>query len=155
MLEALISFLGGSAFRMIWGEVSAWFSKRQDHRNEVERMRLQADLEDRAHERNQAALRLQSELGIKLVEAKADAAALEADAAAFARAMENAWKPSGIFAIDAWNGAIRPAAATIVLALWILKLNSQGWVMSDWDVTLSGTVLGYFFADRTLGKRGR
>ena len=31
MFTALFSFLGGSAFRMIWGEVTAFVSKRQDH----------------------------------------------------------------------------------------------------------------------------
>jgi hypothetical protein len=155
MFEALFSFLGGSVFRMIWGEVSAWYNKKQDHQFEIERMRLQADLEDKAHERMQASLKLQSELGIKTIEAQAEAAALTTDAQAFADAMKDAFKPTGIYWVDVWNGIIRPAAATIALLLWILKLNVQNWVMQDWDITLAGTVLGFFFADRSLGKRGR
>lgn len=155
MLEALFSFLGGSVFRMIWGEVSSWYNKKQDHQFEIERMRLQADLEDKAHERMQASLRLQSELGIKTIEAQAEAAALTADAEAFANAMKDAFKPTGVYWVDVWNGIIRPSAATIALGLWILKLNTQSWTMQDWDLTLTGTVLGFFFASRELSKRGR
>ena len=45
MLSALFSFLGGSVFRMIWGEVSAYLTARQQHSQEMDRMKLQADLE--------------------------------------------------------------------------------------------------------------
>lgn len=155
MFEALFSFLGGSVFRMIWGEVSAWYSKRQDHQFEIERMNLQAQLEDRAHDRMQASLRLQSELGIKTIEAQAEAAALTADAEAFANAMKDAFKPTGVYWVDVWNGIIRPASATIALGLWVLKLNTQNWVMQEWDITLAGAVLGFFFANRELSKRGK
>lgn len=155
MLEALFSFLGGSVFRMIWGEVSAWYNKKQDHKFEIERMRLQTEMDDKAHQRTQEALRLQNELGIKTIEAKAVADVAVAEADAFANAMREAFKPSGWAAVDIWNGIIRPSAATIALALWVLKLNSQGWKMDDWDITLAGTVLGFFFADRSLGKRGK
>ncbi len=155
MLEALFSFLGGSVFRMIWGEVSAWYNKKQDHKFEIERMRLQTEMDDKAHQRTQEALRLQSELGIKTIEAKAVADVAVAEADAFANAMREAFKPSGWAVVDVWNGIIRPSAATIALALWVLKLNAQNWQMQDWDITLAGTVLGFFFADRSLGKRGK
>lgn len=155
MLEALFSFLGGSVFRMIWGEVSAWYNKKQDHAFEIERMRLQNDLDERAHVRTQEALRLQNELGIKLVSAKAEADVATAEADAFAKAMENAFKPSGYAFVDIWNGIIRPTAATIVLALWVAKLMAQNWKMDEWDVALAGMVLGFFFADRSLSKRAK
>lgn len=155
MLEALFSFLGGSVFRMVWGEVSAWYNKRQDHAFELERLRLQNDIDDRAHQRNQEALRLQNELGIKTIEAKMEADVATAEADAFAKAMENAFKPTGWAVVDVWNGIIRPSAATIALVLWCLKLSSQNWKMEEWDITLAGTVLGFFFADRSLGKRGK
>lgn len=155
MIEALFSFLGGSVFRMIWGEVSAWYNKRQDHAFELERLRLQNELDDRAHQRTQESMRLQNELGIKTIEAQAVANVATAEADAFVKAMENAFKPSGYAAVDIWNGVIRPSAATIALVLWVLKLNAQSWKMDDWDITLAGTVLGFFFADRSLGKRGK
>lgn len=155
MIEALFSFLGGSVFRMIWGEVSAWYNKKQDQKFEIERMRLQSELDDRQHQRTQEALRLQSELGIKTIEAQAVADVATAEAEAFTRAVEQAFKPSGWAVVDIWNGIIRPSAATIALLLWVLKLNSQQWKMDEWDITLAGTVLGFFFADRSLGKRGK
>jgi hypothetical protein len=155
MIEALLSFLGGSVFRMVWGEASAWLNRRQDHRHEMERLTLQRDLDDRAHERSLEALRLQHDLGIQTVRVKADADVAVAEAGAFSRVMEAAFKPTGITLVDAWNGVIRPAGATIALGLWVLKLHAQGYVMDGWDVTLCGTVLGFFYADRSLGKRGK
>lgn len=155
MIEALFSFLGGSVFRMIWGEASAWINKKQDHAFEIERMRLQNDLDDKAHQRNQETLRLQNELGIQMVEAKGQADVATTEAEAFNALIQNAFKPTGYAFVDVWNGIIRPSAATIALVLWCLKLSNQGWKMDDWDVTLAGTVLGFFFADRSLGKRGK
>lgn len=155
MFEALFSFLGGSVFRMIWGEVSAWYNKRQDHQFEIERLQLQAQLEDKAHQRMQDSLRLQNELGIKTIEAKSHAEELTAEAEAFAIAMKEAFKPTGIAWVDAWNGIIRPSAATIALSLWVLKLSVQNWKMDEWDITLAGTILGFFFASRELSKRGK
>jgi hypothetical protein len=155
MLEALFSFLGGSVFRMVWGEISAWYNKKQDHAFEIERLRLQGDLDAAQHQRTQEMLRLQSELGIKTVEAKAEADVAVAEADAFTKAIENAFKPTGWAIVDIWNGIIRPSAATIALVLWVLKLNSQNWLMQEWDITLAGTILGFFFADRSLGKRGK
>ena len=43
MISAIISFLGGSVFRMIWGEVSTWVTAKQNHAQELERLRLQAN----------------------------------------------------------------------------------------------------------------
>jgi len=155
MIEALFSFLGGSVFRMVWGEVSAWYNKRQDHQFEIERMRLQQDLDAAQHARIMESLKLQADLKMQVVAAQAEANVATAEADAFAEAMKNAFKPSGYAFVDVWNGIIRPSAATIALCLWVLKLNSQNWNMQEWDVTLAGTVLGFFFADRSLGKRNK
>ena len=154
-IEALFSFLGGSVFRMVWGEVSAWYNRKQEHKHEIERLRLQTEIHDRNHQRNLEALRLQNDLGIKTIEARAEADVATTEAAAFARVMESAFKPTGYAFVDVWNGVIRPSAASIALGLWVLKLNAQNWTMAEWDITLAGTVLGFFFADRSLGKRGK
>lgn len=155
MVEALFSFLGGSAFRMIWGEVVAWKNKKLDHDQELERMRLQSDLDDKAHQRTQEALRLQAQLGIQTIEAKAEADVSELEAAAFTAAMGEAFKPSGVKIVDVWNGVIRPFAASLALYLWFRKLDGQNFTMTDWDYTLVGTILGFFFASRELAKRGK
>lgn len=155
MFASLFAFLGGSVFRMLWGEVTSFVNKAQDHKFELERMRLQNELEDRAHQRTQEALRTQAELGIKTIEAQAESNVLTAEAEAFANAMKEAFKPTGIHWVDTWNGVIRPAAATLALTLWALKLASQGFTMQDYDKEITGVVLGFFFADRSLGKRGK
>jgi hypothetical protein len=155
MLAALVSFLGGSVFRMVWGEVSNFVNKRQDHTFEIERLKLQSDMDDRAHQRTQEAIRLQSELGVKTIEAQAESNVLTAEADAFTEAMKNALTPTGIYWVDTWNGVIRPAAATIALIMWVSKLWSQNFVMQAYDMEITGVVLGFFFADRSLGKRGK
>lgn len=155
MIEAIFSFLGGSAFRMIWGEVVAWKNKKLDHEQEMARMQLQAELDDKAHQRTQDALRLQAQLGIQTIEAKAEADVSELEAAAFNTAMGEAFKPSGIKLVDVWNGVIRPFAASLALYLWFRKLDGQNFTMTDWDYTLVGTILGFFFASRELAKRGK
>jgi hypothetical protein len=58
VISALVSFLGGSIFRTIWGELSVWITARQDHAHEIERMRLQGDLDAAAHARNLDAIRV-------------------------------------------------------------------------------------------------
>lgn len=155
MISALLSFLGGSVFRMIWGEASAFINKKQDHKHEVELLRLQADLDDKMHQRTLEAQKAQAELGIKTIEAQAVAAVDKSEADAFGMAVANAFKPTGYSIVDIWNGVIRPCAATIVLLLWVLKLVANKFVMDDWDRELGGAVLGFFFADRSLGKRGK
>jgi hypothetical protein len=150
MIEAVLSFLGGSAFRMVWGEVSAYFVKKQEHSQEVERMRLQGELDDKSHARNLESMRLQSELGIKQIQVKADSDVAIEEAVAFTEAIKQSYKPSGIAWIDAWNASIRPQYAEVALILWGLKLYQQSFVMDSFDIGLMAVIPGYFFADRTL-----
>lgn len=153
MFAAIFSFLGGSAFRMIWGAVSDFIDKRQEHAHELERMRLERELEDARHERDCARLRLQADLGVKeiMVQADADVARLETEA--FVEAMKSAQRPTGIRVVDIWNGIVRPLIATICVVLWVMALNEAGWKMGDWDREIVGVVFGFFFASRELAKR--
>jgi hypothetical protein len=34
VITTILSFLGGSVFRMLWGEISSWMNKQQDHAHE-------------------------------------------------------------------------------------------------------------------------
>ena len=43
MITALLSFLGGNVFRMIFGEVIAYLNKKQDHAQEIDRLKLLID----------------------------------------------------------------------------------------------------------------
>jgi hypothetical protein len=152
-MSALLTFLGGSVFRMLWGEISSFINKKQDNAHELEMLRLQSELDDAAHKRTLEQLNLQASLGVRTIEVQKDADVARAEADAFSVAMSNAFKPTGFVLVDVWNGVIRPSAATIVLVLWSAKLAGQGFVMDGWDKEISGVVLGFFFADRTLGKR--
>ena len=155
MLSAIISFLGGSAFRMVFGEVSHWITAARDHKREVEMMRVQGELDAAQHQRNMESIRLQSELGVKTIAVQAQADLSKLDADGFYSAVSQAMKPSGIFLVDLWNGIIRPLCATIAIMLWVKALGNQGWAMAAWDMEMVAAILGFFFADRSMGKKGK
>lgn len=154
-MGALLSFLGGSAFRMIWGEVSAYFTRKQEHSQEVERMRLQEELDANRAVRQLEQLRLSAELKLTEIRVAGDVESEKLAGAAFVEAMKVANRPTGIWWVDAWNGCIRPSMATVALLLWVLALYQAGFAPTDWDKELIGGVLGFYIADRTLGKRGK
>lgn len=155
MISALFSFLGGSIFRMIWGEASAYLNKRQDHAHEVEMLKVQKELDDARQVRDLEQMRLANELGLKTITVQKDAEMAQAEVDAFSRAIEAAAKPTGIKWVDAWNGAIRPSYASVALGLWLVKVAAQGFKMDAFDAELLAVVAGFYFADRSLGKRGK
>lgn len=152
---ALISLFGGAAFRAIWGEVSTWLNNRQEHAQEMERMKLQADLDAAKSAQQLNALKVQSDLGIKTIEVQHAAAMDQADADAFTLGLKAAGAPSGVKWIDGWNSAIRPAFATVALFIWLQLLHTHGWVAVAWDLDMVGSVVGFFFADRSLRHAGK
>jgi len=155
MMGALFSFLGGSVFRMIWGEVASFVQKKQDHAHELEMSRLQADLEAGRHARDLERVRLQSDLKVTEVKVMGDVAIQGKEMDAFIEGIKAAAIPTGVKWVDAWNGTIRPAAATVALCLWVFALAKAGFITNDWDRELVGVILGFYFADRSLGKRGK
>lgn len=155
MITTLLSFLGGSVFRMLWGEISSFLNKRQDHEHEVERMRLQSDLDAAQHTRQQEAVRLQAELGIKTVQVQAEARVDEAEADAWLAAVRGTTTVIGVQFIDAWNGGIRPMVATWSIIMITLHFAQTGWVLDDNGWGLCGAALGIYLADRALFKRGK
>lgn len=155
ILSALFSFLGGSAFRMIWGEVAAWLNKKQDHAYELQRLEAEGRMEAARHERDMERVRLQADLKVAEVKVVGDAAVSQLEAQAFVEAMKNSQKPTGVKWVDAWNGSIRPAMASIALLLWVFALAKAGFVTGDWDRELIAGILGFYIADRTLAKRGK
>ncbi len=155
MFSTLISFLGGSVFRMIWGEVSSWWTARQDHKHEIERMRLQGELDAAQHGRNLEAIKVQAELGVKTIQVQAEADIGRIDADMFSRAVESTGRGTGITWVDAWNGVIRPLLATECMVLVSLHFYSKGWVLDDRGWELAGAALGIFVADRVLFRRGK
>lgn len=155
MLSALLSFLGGSAFRAIWGEISQAWTKYQEHRHELALLEIQARMDADRHSRNLEAIRVQAELGVKTIEVQAEADAWRGEVEAFARGVELTGKSSGVRWVDAWNGCIRPALATLCMLLWALHVWRSGGVLDDQGWALLGAALGIYVADRTLAKRGK
>jgi hypothetical protein len=154
MITALLSFLGGNVFRMIFGEVIAYLNKKQDHAQEVERMRLQADLDAAQHERNLKAITVQAELGVKTIQVQSEAAIGEIEAAGWLEAVKATAIKTGVAWVDAWNATIRPGVAT--WAIVMITLHEFGVIaLSDNTIALSGAALGIYLADRSLMKRGK
>lgn len=155
MFSALFSFLGGSAFRMIWGEVSSFFQKKQDHQFELERLRLQGAMEAAQHERNLEAMRVQSELGVKVIEAQRDAAVVQLETDAWLAAVKDVGRQTGIKFLDIWNGSVRPLLATLAILVVVAEVVATGFILSDWHKELVAAILGLYVADRSLSKRGK
>lgn len=158
-MGAVLSFITGSAFRMIWGEVSSWLNARQEHKHEIERMRLQGELDSKQHERNLAAQKQQAELGYKTIAVQADAEVSRIETEAWRGAIERMQQPTGVTWIDGWNGTIRPSYATGSLILWLWyefsHMAANAWVISAFSLDLIAIVIGFYFADRSLKKRGK
>ena len=154
-MMAILSFLGGNAFRLIFGEVAAYFTKRQEHAQEVERMKMQGELDAAQHARNLESIRVQSDLGVKTIQVQRDADLDRRDVDAWAAAVSDVGKTTGIKFLDIWNGSIRPALATMAMAIVVFQVAKNGFVLGDWDRELVGAILGIYVADRHLSKRGK
>lgn len=154
MISALVSFLGGSVFRMLWGELSAWLTKAQDHKHELDRMHLQAELDRSQHQRHIESIRVQAELGVKTIQVQAEAAIGELEAQGWVEAVKGTTKTVGIKWVDAWNAVIRPGVAT-----WAVLMMTAGelglMLLSDNTLAVTGAALGIYLADRNLMKRGK
>jgi hypothetical protein len=151
----ILSFLGGNAFRLIFGEVMAFINKRQDHALEIERMKMQGQLDAEQHARHQEAIRTQAELGVKVIQVQRDADLDRIDASAWAEAVASVGKQTGIKFLDIWNGSIRPLLATLAILVVVFEIMRNGFVLSDWDKELVGAILGIYVADRSLSRRGK
>lgn len=154
-MSALLSLLGGATFRAAMSQIMGWLNKRQEHAQEMDRLKLQEQLDAANHARNMESLKLQSDLGVKEIRVKADAAVSEAEAQTWRETVAAAQKPTGIWIVDVWNGVIRPSFATLVLFLVLLQCHRDAWAMTPWVMDLSGVVIGFYFVDRSLRKQGK
>lgn len=155
MIAALLSFLGGNIFRMMFGEVVAFLNKRQEHTQEIDRMRLQAEIDAAQHGRNMESIRVQAELQVKTIQVQAEGAISQIEAEGWLEAVKGTTKTVGIWFIDAWNGVIRPFVATWAVVMISLHFAQNGWVLDDNGWSICGAALGIYLADRSLFKRGK
>lgn len=155
ILSTILSFFGGSAFRMLWGEISSYLTKKQDQKFEMERMELNGQLESAAHMRNIESLRVQAELGIKEIQVTGETKISEIEVDAWREAVKATTKKTGYYFIDVWNGIIRPFVASWAIVMISIDFSQKNWVMDDQGWMLSSAALGLYLADRALFKRGK
>lgn len=150
----ILSFLGGTAFRWLFGEALDFFKKRQELLHEMELMRLNHEQERDKHQWQQEAIRAHAEMGIKVIEAQSEADERRGAAEAFLAAVQGVNKASERQDwIGAWNAAIRPFLATV--AIVALLGESMGWMtLSALFAEVSCAVLGVFVGER-IRARGR
>lgn len=154
MLTALISFLGGNVFRMIFGELMAMWNKAEDHKHEMARIELQNKIDAEQHERNLQAIELQADLQVEVIRVQSDANIQQIDAEAFLEAGKATSVKSGVAWVDAWNSIIRPAVATWSIVM--ITANELGWLtLSETTLAIAGASLGIYLAARDLFKRGK
>lgn len=152
--STLISFFGGSVFRMIWGELSSFITKWQDHKQELDRIRLQEDVDKAQHARNMESITKQAELQVKTITVQGEVDVAKLDAEGWLSAVKDVGKQIGIAWVDAWNAVIRPAVAT--WAIGMLTLDEFSVItMSTRTEEICGAALGIYLADRMLFKRGK
>ncbi len=154
-MGALVSFLGGSVFRLIFGEISSAWTAHQEHKQELARMECQMKIDAQAHADNLESLRLQSELGVKEIRVQGEIDLQKLDSEMFRDAVNLTGKLTGITFVDIWNGIIRPALATLCLWLLVSYFYKHGWELDKNGWELVGSVLGVYVADRQLMKRGK
>lgn len=153
-MSALLSFLGGSVFRMIFGEVVSFLNKRQDHEFELERIDKQAQVDAAQHERMTAMVKLQADMGVKVIEAKSEAAIGELEAQGWLSAVNAVGKQIGVVWLDAWNASIRPGVATWSVVMMTLA-EFGAFHLSDNATSVCSAALGIYLAERSLFKRGK
>jgi hypothetical protein len=139
---------------MIWGEVSAWLTKRQDHAYEMDRMRLQADLDERAHQRRMESVRFEAEQQVKIIHVQAEAAVGQLEAEGWLEAVKATGRKVGVAWVDAWNAGIRPGLATWGIVMLTLEAFALAQI-NEGTASVIFAALGIFVADRTLGKKGK
>lgn len=155
MIETLLSFLGGSAFRMLWGEIAAAWTKHQDHKHELAMMQMQSQIEAQRHIQQVEMVRLQTTAQVEVVRVQGDADIARGETDAFVEAVKATGRAIGIAWVDAWNASIRPGLATMAGLLVFGHFVRAGWVLDEHGWALVAAIIGVYIADRNLAKRGK
>ena len=153
-MSGLVSFLTGSVFRMVWGEIAAFITKHQDYKQELELTKLQATIANDTHARNLEALKLQHSLGVERIYVQQEVTNAEGELDAWVEATKSINIKSGVKWIDGWNQSIRPAVATTAGICLVVEIIMLGH-LTEFHHEVFGAALGLFLADRALSKRGK
>ena len=146
----ILSFLGGTAFRWLFGELLGYLKARDEHARELAMLQLQHAQDRERHEWQQEAIQAQAAAGVKVIEAQAMAHTQAAADDAFLAAVAGV-NTAGQRAdwIGAWNAAIRPGLATVGILLLVGNAVAPSYVtLSPLLVELICAVLGVFVGER-------
>ena len=148
-MTAIISFLGSAVFRWLLEKVFSIVERKQDHEQELQSIKLQAEVDAAQHLRNLEMLRIQADLKLDLIKEETRGECEAAEGAAVVELTKSA-KPTGILWLDGWNGAIRPFVSTVCVALWFMSLLNRDFALQEFDLALIGSVIGWHFGTRSL-----
>ena len=150
MFGGVLSFLGGTAFRWLMGELIGYVKARQDHSHELERMRLSLDLERQRADLQRQAIQQAADMQVRVVEAQAQATAdrLAGEALAAAVMGVNEAQTRRDW-IGAFNALIRPELAQVSILLLVgHALWPQHVTLTPLMLELMCGVLGVFVGER-------
>jgi hypothetical protein len=128
MFAGAISFLGGTAFRWILGELFGFLKARQEFKQELELRKL-----DREISKDQAAARKEeiieaANAGVKIIEAQREATHENMLDKMLASAVEGVDKLTGIPFVDAANKMVRPVMAYTAILMIVLQCVAPSYV---------------------------
>ena len=132
-----MTFLGGATVRLFIGHLFDFITKRQDQKNELARLTLQGQARRQRTRATSEAIKVQADLGVKVIEAQTGARH-QAGADAFYRRRAGTGQRTGIMWVDLWNGIVRPLLASMCIVLWVAKIVGAGFVPDEWDRELMG-----------------
>lgn len=150
MLGGLFSFLGGAAFRWLFGELITVYKDRAERKHELQMVRHQDWMAEQATKRKIAEYKAAADAGVQIIEAKADADAQRMADEAFNLAikgvndasMRSDW-------IGKFNAFIRPELAQISIMLLVGQALFPNHVtLTPLMVELIAGVLGVFVGER-------
>jgi hypothetical protein len=142
--SALVSLLGGTAFKLMITYAMDQFKSWQEHKFEMARMELQDKIEEAQAMRQIKIIEAQKNFGLKTIDVEVETQNI----ADYQAAVASVRDPTGFKWIDAWNSTIRPGLATFCVVIWGLHLAKNGFVLGEWDLDLIGATLGIFIGSR-------
>lgn len=148
LTSASTAFLGGTAFRLFLTFAMDRYQASQEHRFELDRMKAQDLVDQKIHDRNLQAIRVQKELGVVEVPVQRVHEFELINHEDFRAAHKETREPSGFKFVDIANQAIRPALAILCMGIWLAKVASGNWHLSPWDLELIAATLGVFVGSR-------
>ena len=151
-MGGLLSFLGGTAFRWLFGEALDFLKRRQELAHEMQLMALTHEQDRDKHQWQQEAIKAHAEMGIKVIEAQSEAderrGAADAFLAAVKGVQEASKRPDWI---GKWNASINPLLATV--AIFCLVGESLHWMtLSPLFSEVACAALGVFVGKRIREK---